>query len=302
MPDNNVSNRKTNIQEPCNSWVFLLKRKLKSSLVFFLQFSLAENTTNDHENDIVILRHPNNGETGAFLFSKDNRYIQEILTYIDDKRSWFIDESVKSSGTLKISTPIDPIFLVLPYLRGENSATLLDQLLHDDMYPETKRLLQCEDLKYLTCVADETVLGDIVAYKYNERKTLGWLKKKTDTLVKMLKLNNIHLTSDATSATFKKTNRELLDDNIYLRYAADIVSEYLSKDLSKKLIEYLNLPQVVPPQIKRKSDVHHDMHHTKKHKPTVKETRAVVKSSKLRPTTYKTPTTNRTITSFFKKN
>lgn len=35
----------------------------------------------------------------------------------ENKRSWFIDDNVKSDGKLHLSTPIDPIFLVLPYLR-----------------------------------------------------------------------------------------------------------------------------------------------------------------------------------------
>lgn len=32
-------------------------------------------------------------------------------------RSWFIEDTVKSEGKMYLSTPIDPIFLVLPYLR-----------------------------------------------------------------------------------------------------------------------------------------------------------------------------------------
>ncbi|KAK9686777.1 Ydr279p protein family (RNase H2 complex component) wHTH domain [Popillia japonica] len=292
MPRNNISsssNRqaiKSNIQQPCNSWIFLLK----------------ENTDGaNYENDIVNLRHPANinGEGGAFLFSNDNKYVQEILTYIEDKRSWFIDECVKSD--------------VLPYLRdnAQNSATLLDQLLHDEKYPETKRLLQCHGLKYLSNVADKTVVGDdddILAYRYNEKKTLAWLKKKTDNLVQVLKLNNIHLTSDATSATFKKSNSQQLEDhNVYVRYAAGIAPEVIPP----------------PPQIKRKSDaidVHH--HDIKKRKgalsdgttntitapQTIKNT-VVHKSAKLRSAGSKSkmhasmaasrPT--KTITSFFKK-
>lgn len=35
-------------------------------------------------------------------------------------RSWLIEDSVKSDGKMHLSTPIDPIFLVLPYLRKVN--------------------------------------------------------------------------------------------------------------------------------------------------------------------------------------
>lgn len=46
-----------------------------------------------------------------FLFSATNNSVQEILTFDEGKRSWFIDEHVKSDGKMHLSTPIDPIFL-----------------------------------------------------------------------------------------------------------------------------------------------------------------------------------------------
>lgn len=52
-------------------------------------------------------------------FSPANNSVQEILTFNEGKRSWFIDESVKSDGKMHLSTPIDPIFLgnyvLIPY-------------------------------------------------------------------------------------------------------------------------------------------------------------------------------------------
>lgn len=52
-----------------------------------------------------------------FVFSPGNFTVQEVLTFDENKRSWFIDDNVKSDGKMHLSTPIDPIFLVLPYLR-----------------------------------------------------------------------------------------------------------------------------------------------------------------------------------------
>ncbi|KAG8230950.1 hypothetical protein J437_LFUL010835 [Ladona fulva] len=39
--------------------------------------------------------------------------------------SWFIEDNVKSEGKMHLSTPIDPIFLVLPYLRKATKANPL---------------------------------------------------------------------------------------------------------------------------------------------------------------------------------
>lgn len=72
---------------------------------------LSDQYTGTGTPDIVTLRHPNTGESAVFLFSPANNSVQEILTYNEAKRSWFIDESVKSDGKMQLSTPIDPIFL-----------------------------------------------------------------------------------------------------------------------------------------------------------------------------------------------
>lgn len=97
---------------------------------------------------------------------------------------------------------------------------------------------------------------ELNAFKYNEDKTLSWLKKKTERVAEILKQKNIHVTSGgAISATFVKSSRnETSDNEAYLRYAHGIVSEYLMDDLSQKLLRYLNLPEETQsPNLKRKS-------------------------------------------------
>ena len=63
------------------------------------------------------LRHPASNQPAMFVFSPGDLTVQEVLTFDENKRSWFIDDNVKSDGKMHLSTPIDPIFLVLPYLR-----------------------------------------------------------------------------------------------------------------------------------------------------------------------------------------
>ncbi|KAK9888667.1 hypothetical protein WA026_000896 [Henosepilachna vigintioctopunctata] len=235
---------KANIQNPTNSWVFLLKGEA---------LELSDQYTGSGTPDIVTLRHPNTGESAIFLFSPANNSVQEVLTFNEGRRSWFIEESVKSDGKLQLSTPIDPIFLVLPYLRKQctNQAIPLDQLLHDEEYPETERLLKSSGLKYLNLIADRKGAEELNAFKYNEEKTLSWLKKKTERVADILRQKNIHVGVGAVSATFVKAKNEAFDNEAYLSYAHGIVSEYLMDDLSLKLLKYLNLPE--EPTLKRKS-------------------------------------------------
>lgn len=228
---------KTNVQQPPNSWVFMLKGEA---------LELSDQYTGSGTPDIVTLRHPNTGESAVFLFSPANNSVQEVLTFSDGKRSWFIDESIKSDGKMHLSTPIDPIFLVLPYLRKHCStqAQPLEQLLRSDAdYPETERLLKSTGLKYLNLIADRRGEDDLQAFKYNEEKTLSWLKKKTERVAEILKQKGIHVTGGAVSATYVRAGKnENVDHEAYVRYAAGIVSEYLMDDLSQKLLRYLNLP------------------------------------------------------------
>nr|CAH7769770.1 unnamed protein product [Callosobruchus chinensis] len=241
---------KTNTQQPTNSWVFLLKGEA---------LELSEQYTGSGTPDIVTLRHPNTGEAAVFLFSPANNSVQEVLTFNEGKRSWFIDETVKSDGKMHLSTPIDPIFLVLPYLRKycTNQAIPLDQLLRDEEFPETERLLKSSGLKYLNMISDRKGDEELNAFKYNEEKTLMWLKKKIERVAEILKQKNIHVTGgSAVSAAFVKSTRcETNDNDAYIRYAHGIVSEYLMDDLSQKLLKFLNLPAEEPQGVKRKSGV-----------------------------------------------
>ncbi|KAF5295044.1 hypothetical protein FQR65_LT10597 [Abscondita terminalis] len=238
---------KSNLQQPPNSWVFVLKGETLEQ---------SEQYTGTGTPDIVNLRHPSTGDAAVFLFSSANNSVQEILTFAEGKRSWFIEESVKSDGKMHLSTPIDPIFLVLPYLRKHcaSQAIPLDQLLRDDEFPQMERLLKCSGLKYLTMVADRKGDEELNAYKYNEEKTLAWLQKKTERVAEILKQKKIHVLNGSASATFVASSRdENINNDAYLKHAHGIVSEYLMEDLSEKLLKHLNLTEDTSTVLKRKS-------------------------------------------------
>ncbi|KAK2580721.1 hypothetical protein KPH14_011349 [Odynerus spinipes] len=215
-----------------NTWVFLMKGDGLESKDGSLP-------------NVVKLRHPASSQPAMFVFSPGDLTIQEVLTFDENKRSWFIDDNVKSDGKMHLSTPIDPIFLVLPYLRKSQQVQPLDQCLWDDDYPETPRLAHCQNLK-LSLVADRKGDESLQAFKYNEEKTLNWLKKKVERVAEVLKQKSIHVSQGAVSATYvKSTKYESGTELEYLRYAHGIVSEYLADDLAKKLAQYLNIPDEV---------------------------------------------------------
>ncbi|KAG7208629.1 hypothetical protein KM043_014836 [Ampulex compressa] len=212
-----------------NTWVFLMKGDGLES-------------TDGGLPDVVKLRHPVSNQPAMFVFSPGDLTVQEVLTFDENKRSWFIDDNVKSDGKMHLSTPIDPIFLVLPYLRKSQQAQPLDQCLWDEDFPETSRLARCQNLK-LSLVADRKGDESLQAFKFNEEKSLNWLQKKVERVADVLKQKGIHVSQGAVSATYvKSTKFETGSEMEYLKYAHGIVSEYLAEDLAKKLAQYLNIP------------------------------------------------------------
>ncbi|XP_044021156.1 ribonuclease H2 subunit B [Aphidius gifuensis] len=219
----------SNSHPAANSWVFLMKGD-------------GLDGNDGGKPDVVKLKHPASGQSAMFVFSTGDLTVQEVLTFDENKRSWFIDDNVKSDGKMHLSTPIDPIFLVLPYLRNSQHVMPLEQVLRDEDYPETSRLAKCQNLK-LSLVADRKGDESYQAFKYNEEKTMCWLQKKVERVADILRQKGIHVSQGAVSANYvKSTKYEPGTDIEYIKYAHGIVSEYLTDDLSKKLAQYLNIP------------------------------------------------------------
>jgi len=211
-----------------STWVFLMKDDIL-------------NSASRGQQEIVKLRHPASDKPAIFIFGPGNLTVQEVLIFDEKKRSWFVDNNVKSDGKLHLSTPIDPIFLVLPYLRKLQLAQPLEQCLWDEDFPETSRLAQCENLN-LSLIADRKGEESLQAFKFNEEKSLNWLRKKVEKVANVLKEKGVHVSQGAVSATYvKSTKYETGTETEYLKYAHGIVSEYLAEDLSKKLAQCLNI-------------------------------------------------------------
>lgn len=267
--------------------------------------------------NVVKLRHPASNQPAMFVFGPGNLTVQEVLTFDENKRSWFIDDNVKSDGKMHLSTPIDPIFLILPYLRKSQQTQPLEQCLWDEDFPETSRLAHCQNLK-LTLVADRKGDESLQAFKYNEEKTLSWLKRKVERVSDILKQKGVHVSQGAISATYvKSTKFETGSEIDYLKYAHGIVSEYLAEDLTKKLAQHLNIPDEIESK-KRKLSSPKDTMEEKRSKKDANEEESVPKAraldltkpEKLQKTTtigkkelarQKAAMGSKSITSFFKK-
>lgn len=213
------------------------------TLVFIMREGIIEIEDEKNRVEAIKLRHPRTNQSCRFIYNPNNGIIQEILTFCPKYRSWFIGNTVNSSGKLFLSTSVDPLLLVLPYLLEAKVSSPLDQTVHDEDFPDVEKLLHTTARKCMTLIADQIDL-QWDAWKYNEQKTLDWLKQKVLRVVEVLKKKLINVNSvSAVSNTYVKA---VCNDNqeAALRYAHGIVSEYLPEQLNSKLLAALDLPAV----------------------------------------------------------
>ncbi|KAI8498846.1 Ribonuclease H2 subunit B [Branchiostoma belcheri] len=214
--------------------------------VVVLPDSVAEKQDGDEDRPTFVkLLHPKTEKGAMFLFSKDNQQVLEVLAFQEEFRSWFVGESVQQDGSLHMVTPVDPLFLVLPYLVKAYESGMympIDQLVSDGQYPECTRLLSCIQPSDLEHICDVKGSGDVRACRYNKERTLEWLKQKVEQVADKLTDSSVRVTGGAQLLTFThslKSEQASRDD--YLRYACGLVSDYISTDLSKELTQHMGI-------------------------------------------------------------
>ncbi|KAK3095760.1 hypothetical protein FSP39_018686 [Pinctada imbricata] len=206
-------------------------------------------TDSQSENQPVFckLRHPKSDQSAMFLFTHGNREVYEVTSFKEDCRSWFIDNTVQQDGAILMTLPVDPLFLVLPYLQSVEQTgkyMTLDQIVCDEDYPECNRLTSTKGMSELHNIADVKGSDDLEAFRYNEEKTLTWLQCKTEKLADALS-DREFCVSGAQSSSYVRSKRAMTstrDD--YVRYAYGMVSDYLPVDLAGKLREHMKMPVV----------------------------------------------------------
>ncbi|XP_052004887.1 ribonuclease H2 subunit B [Xyrauchen texanus] len=217
----------------------------------------------DNDPSFIKLKNPATGSSSLYLFGSGDASVYEVKAFNEEFRSWFIGQTVQRDGRLLYVTPIDTLFLLLPYIKSaaiEGKFQPLTQMVMDEDFPGCTRLLQCKQgLDSLHHVVDEKEVGVLKFHRYNQEKTVEWLKKKVQRTVCILKKSNISVGGGVKSSTFIRVKQEAdATEEDYLRYAHGLISEYISEDLSKDLLKHLHLPEIsspketVPPSKKQK--------------------------------------------------
>jgi len=191
---------------------------------------------------ILKLRHPKTEKASSFLVNSTTHEIFEILSFEEEHRSWFIGSKVVSDGRLLLTTVMNPLFLVIPYLVKASKLVPLDQMLEDTEFPLLEEILLPAISGKMNNVADSKGDADLNVWKYNEEKTLEWLISKVKSLGQVLEDMRIDVTGGASSNIYQHTSNTSPSRTEYLRYGLGIVQEYLSHELGEMLSNKLDLP------------------------------------------------------------
>uniref|UniRef100_A0A665V495 Ribonuclease H2 subunit B n=1 Tax=Echeneis naucrates TaxID=173247 RepID=A0A665V495_ECHNA len=196
--------------------------------------------------------HPADAASLYMLGSGDAQ-LYEVKAFDEDFHSWFVGQTVQRDGRLLFITPMDPLYLILPYLMKagkEGKFQPVDQVVMDEEYPVCSRLLSCtRSSTSLHHIAEEKEVGSLRFHRYSEEKTMNWLKKKVERIVIALKKRNIYVGEGVKSTTYVRVKSESdCCEEDYLRYAHGLISEYISEDLSKALLKHLQLPELTSPK------------------------------------------------------
>ncbi|TRY97089.1 hypothetical protein DNTS_027279 [Danionella cerebrum] len=233
--------KKRSVRTDSDSWVVIAP-----------DTALDSGRSDDSDPCFVKLKNPATGSSSMYLFGSGDLSVHEVKAFSDDYRSWFIGQAAQRDGRLLYVTPIDPLFLLLPYIRSvaiEGKFQQVNQMVMDEEFPGCSRLLQCKQgLDCLYHVTDEKDVGGKKFHRFNNEKTLEWLQKKVQITVNTLKKNNISVGRGVKSSMYVRVKQEDATEEDYLYYAHGLISEYISDDLSKDLLKHLQLPEISSPK------------------------------------------------------
>ena len=215
--------------------------------------------------EIIPFQHPRTNRLAPFLYYGNKFFEIQFLSrptgdeLKDGPSSWFVGDSVVSDGRLGMVTPIDPLFLALPFLQKNGARySPLDQIfpMATSAAPNTQLLSHQDGMaKQLAHVCDinDKHGPDMIFYRYNETKVMRWLEKKITNVKSLLiqdpslKSTNVGIAkvfsefgTNSTSSNSSGNNSSTdAAHTAEWETATSIVSEYLTLELVTKLRQLL---------------------------------------------------------------
>lgn len=228
--------KKSVAQDASEDDVTLLTRPALPQKVFLLDEKLLENSASQV---IQKFYHPGREENTFFIVNKEAKTIQEVVSFDEPNRCFFINQNAQSTGAIYMTVPVDPAFLVLHYVKNycKGNAIQLDQIEDPQLPTAPQCLSDLVDKKYLEVIADVKTVGEQAFYKYNPKRTISWLQIKVRKIVESLKEQGVHCGYSSLSANYTKSEKteNPAEEEDFLRVAIGIVGQYLDLELLEEL-------------------------------------------------------------------
>lgn len=128
---------------------------------------------------LVSLPHPRHGRPARYALAAGRAF--EIQRLHRRPSSWLVGAAVEHDGSIYLATPVDPVFLALPFLRAAHAAGFspLAQILASAEHPEAQALASCAGIVAgLDAVCDKKAGWDDSVFRVSDSKVTAWLRAK----------------------------------------------------------------------------------------------------------------------------
>lgn len=113
---------------------------------------------NDSSNciQIISLRNPSTETASKYLYVKEKQQFFELMHFNEEPRSWFANDSIYPNGHLYITSPFDPLFWALYYIRKNNTDKCqpIEQTIIDDDFVNAHLIADVLPVEQLTMVRE----------------------------------------------------------------------------------------------------------------------------------------------------
>ncbi|KAF2073341.1 hypothetical protein CYY_005359 [Polysphondylium violaceum] len=183
--------------------------------------------------NIISLPHPKTNTLCRYITL--NKQLLELSKFHNKPSSWFIDNSVRYDGSFYVTTPIDPLYLIIPFLEKmakQNPKTKeimyceLSTMINDPIYSHLTKAIEYSH-KELDLICDFTDLLGTKLYRLNDKKVLIWLRCKVKLLLSYLKESGTNIFKTAANNS-SNSNKQDVSDDIYKTMAIGFIEEYVS--------------------------------------------------------------------------
>lgn len=118
------------------TWYFGILTMFYHKLIFISFISVNLTNAPSEGMEILSLRNPSTEKISKYLYAKHTKQFFEILSFNEEPRSWFANDSVYPNGNIYMTSPFDPVFWALYYIRLNNveKCQPIEQTIVDDNF------------------------------------------------------------------------------------------------------------------------------------------------------------------------